>query len=306
MWLAREIYGATELRTAAVKLFSLDPSAEDESRISGPTSSAARDRIVEEARALCQVEHPNVVRFYALPIDEARGVMGLAMEYVAGTPLDKRIEADGRLSTAETLAVGIAIASALSAVHRVGLVHRDVKPGNVIEAAGIHKLIDFGIAAADALGAKKPRENRRPRVVTLDDLPLEIVGTKMSAIEGAVTQRGAPGSSTSSDPSSLGVRCGTVGYIDPIVVSTGVPATPASDLYALGAMLFECLTGKVPAAACASRPTRSSFSARAGAPRSEAAGSCSASLPSRRSRSAAAPSPTSAPCKPRKRPRASS
>lgn len=249
VWLAKEIYGATELRTAAVKLFSLDLGGDDDARGSGPSSAAARDRIVEEARALCQVEHPSVVRFYALPIDEARGVMGLAMEYVAGTPLDKRLEADGRLTTAATLAVGIAIASALSAVHRAGLVHRDVKPGNVIEAAGIHKLIDFGIAAADAVGAKKPRENRKPKVVTLDDLPLEIVGTKMSAIEGAITLPDSPGSSTSSDPSSLGVRCGTVGYIDPVVVSTGVPATPSSDLYALGAMLFECVTGKVPAAA---------------------------------------------------------
>ena len=249
VWLAKEIYGTTELRTAAVKLFSLDPSAgEDDARISGPAGAAARDRIVEEARALCQVEHPNVVRFYALPIDEARGVMGLAMEYVAGTPLDKRLDADKRLSIAGTLAVGIAIASALSAVHRAGLVHRDVKPGNVIESAGIYKLIDFGIAAADALGAKKPRENRKPRVVMLDDLPLEIGGTKISSIEGAVTQQG-PGSSSTSDPSSLGVRCGTVGYIDPVVVSTGAPATPSSDLYALGAMLFECVTGKVPAAA---------------------------------------------------------
>jgi eukaryotic-like serine/threonine-protein kinase len=248
VWLAKEIYGATELRTAAVKLFSLDPHAgEDGPRSSGPTSTAARDRIVEEARALCQVEHPNVVRFYALPIDESCGVMGLAMEYVAGTPLDKRLDVDQRLSIAGTLAVGIAIASALSAVHRAGLVHRDVKPGNVIEAAGIYKLIDFGIAAADALGAKKPRENRKPKVIMLDDLPLEIGGTKISTIEGGVTQ--GPISSTSSDPSSLGVRCGTVGYIDPVVVSTGVPATPSSDLYALGAMLFECLTGKVPAAA---------------------------------------------------------
>jgi serine/threonine protein kinase len=251
VWLAREIYGATELRTAAVKLFSLDPAGagEDDARVSGPSSAAARDRIVEEARSLCQVEHPSVVRFYALPIDEARGVMGLAMEYVAGTSLDKRLDADKRLSIGETLAVGIAIASALSAVHRAGLVHRDVKPGNVIDSAGIHKLIDFGIAAADAVGARKPRENRKPRIVMLDDLPLEIVGTKMSAIEGALTQVSSAGSSTSSDPSSLGVRCGTVGYIDPVVVSTGVPATPSSDLYALGAMLFECITGKVPAAA---------------------------------------------------------
>ncbi len=173
--------------------------------------------------------------------------MGLAMEYVAGTPLDKRLDADQRLSIAGTLAVGIAIASALSAVHRAGLVHRDVKPGNVIEAAGIYKLIDFGIAAADALSAKKPRENRKPKVIMLDDLPLEIGATKISSMEGGVTQ--GPASSTSSDPSSLGVRCGTVGYIDPVVVSMGVPATPSSDLYALGAMLFECLTGKVPAAA---------------------------------------------------------
>ena len=71
VWLAKEIYGATELRTAAVKLFSLDPTGagEDDARISGPSSAAARDRIVEEARSLCQVEHPSVVRFYALPID---------------------------------------------------------------------------------------------------------------------------------------------------------------------------------------------------------------------------------------------
>ena len=136
VWLAREVYGATVLRTAAVKLFSLEVASGAPFR--GDARSAARDRIVAEARALCSVEHPNVVRFYALPMDEAEGVMGLAMEHVAGTPLDARIAAGGagapgRLSVAESLRVGIAIASALSAVHRAGLAHRDVKPSNIVQ-----------------------------------------------------------------------------------------------------------------------------------------------------------------------------
>ncbi len=81
MWLAREIYGATELSAAAVKLFSLG------ARSSASAAAAAlRRQILEEARSLCQVEHPSVVRFYSLPIDEERGVMGLAMECVAGRP----------------------------------------------------------------------------------------------------------------------------------------------------------------------------------------------------------------------------
>jgi serine/threonine protein kinase len=87
VWLAREVYGATELRAAAVKLFALGAPL-------GP-SGLVRRQLLEEARALCQVEHPSVVRFYALALDEARGVMGLAMEYVAGTPLDQRIMAVG-------------------------------------------------------------------------------------------------------------------------------------------------------------------------------------------------------------------
>src|SRR5262245_61176929 len=221
VWLAKEVYGQTELRTAAVKLFSLDtggnttdPSTSTEASAAPrtPASAAVRARIVEEARALCQVEHPNVVRFYSLPIDEARGVMGLAMEYVAGVALDKRIAAKGQLSIADTLAVGVAVASALSAVHRAGLVHRDVKPGNVIDAAGIYNLIDFGIAAADAIPHKP---SPKPKIVYLDDLPLEVVGTKMSSLEGAATVEGS-----GSDSHSLGVQCGTVGYIDPACVST--------------------------------------------------------------------------------------
>src|SRR5277367_1717335 len=84
VWLARERYGAMELRTAAVKLFSLNA-------LDGTSAPLHRARVIDEARALCRVEHPNVVRFYALPTDEARGVIGLAMEHVAGTPVDQKL-----------------------------------------------------------------------------------------------------------------------------------------------------------------------------------------------------------------------
>ncbi|HWZ88575.1 MAG TPA: serine/threonine-protein kinase [Polyangiaceae bacterium] len=206
VWLAREVYGETALRTAAVKLFALPQ---------GGTASAAgeRARIVAEASALCRVEHPNVVRFYALPIDETESVMGLAMEHVGGTPLDRRLRQSGPLDSAEVLAIGAAVASALAAVHRVGLVHRDVKPSNIVEAAGVYKLIDFGIAGAHT------------------DLEAES-GSESGDAEQ--TQR-------------VGVLAGTMGYIDPECVARWQPADAQSDLYSLGATLFACLTLKLPA-----------------------------------------------------------
>lgn len=237
VWLAKEIYGATELRTAAVKVFALDDASAQSSEL------PATRRIVDEARALCQVEHPNVVRFYALPIDEARGVMGLAMEHVAGTALDQRLLGSGRLTISETLAVGIAVASALAAVHGAGLVHRDVKPSNVVESAGVFKLIDFGIAAADGIARHPDRgADQSQGELFLDDIPLDSLGSKMSSVEASFA-KGANEATV-----QLAIRCGTVGYIDPVCVSRGSEATPASDLYGLGATLFECLSGRLPAA----------------------------------------------------------
>jgi serine/threonine protein kinase len=233
VWLAKEVYGTTEVRTAAVKLFSLQRSQRKPDR--SEVADAVRAGIIAETSALCKVEHPNVVRFYSLALDEESGLMGLAMEHIGGTALDQRLAKVGKLSVVETLAVGIAIASALSAVHRAGLVHRDVKPSNVIESAGVYKLIDFGIAAADILRA--PESNPSAPEV-MDDLPL------------TVTETGS-GADPIRPTIPLGFLSGTPGYIDPVCLAEREPATPASDLYALGAMLFECLTGKVPAAAAA-------------------------------------------------------
>jgi serine/threonine protein kinase len=233
VWLAKEIHGSTELRTAAVKLFSLHASAD-----ASAEAEAFRAKVIAEARALCQVEHPAIVRFYALPTNDERGVMGLAMEYVDGVPLDRRLAERGQLALADVLAVGTAVASALSAIHRAGLVHRDVKPANLVESAGGYKLIDFGIAALDAASSScRPRRSRdERRVVELDELPLEVEGEEPSWLTGDGTPSGAE-------------MAGTIGYVDPVCVATGAPATPASDLYGLGATLFVCLTGKLPAAA---------------------------------------------------------
>jgi serine/threonine protein kinase len=231
VWLARESYGDTTLRQAAVKLFALPGDTP------GQRNQGLR-AIVAEASALCRVAHPNVVRFYALPIDEAMGVMGLAMEYVDGISLEQRLEGGGTLPLTDALAIGKAVAGALRAVHLAGLVHRDVKPANIVAAVEGYKLIDFGVAAADA-GSSEGRA-----ALDLTRTAVGIDASRLSAFDSVVLETPLQGRSTV----ALGLHCGTMGYIDPACLAKGSPATRASDLYALGATLFRCLVGRVPAA----------------------------------------------------------
>lgn len=211
VWLAREMYGRTELRLAAVKLFALDEFGAD------------KDDIIEEAKALGRVDHPHVARFYALAIDESIGVMGLAMELLGGRSLEDRLAAEQLLDVEETLAVGIAVASALAAVHQAGIVHRDVKPSNIVEdARGTCKLIDFGIAASS------------------ED---EIEGV----IAESYSEIASETSATDATAPVTGMATGTPGYIDPGCAGGRVPPSATSDLYALGATLYRCLSGYLPA-----------------------------------------------------------
>jgi serine/threonine protein kinase len=241
VWLAREIYADTEVRLAAVKLFAAEE---------GSTPDGARafgEHIIQETRALCQVEHPNVVRFYSIASDERSGVFGVAMEYLNGTALDERLTDSGVLTLDETLVLGISIASALSAVHRAGLLHRDVKPANIIDAGGVYKLIDFGIAWTEEDAAHPAADP----VVLLDDLPIEVPIEVKKGLRGAMTMplsgRSGPARSGSGYRQASG---GTVGYVDPLTMR-GAPWGPSSDLYALGVVLFECIVGKHPAALAA-------------------------------------------------------
>ena len=100
-------------------------------------------RFVNEARAIAQLEHANVVRVF--DVGEEAGVPYLVMEMAPGS-LKDRLQR-GPLATAELRALGIQIAHALAAAHARGIVHRDVKPANVLEAdGGMWKLADFGVA----------------------------------------------------------------------------------------------------------------------------------------------------------------
>ena len=246
VWLAEEQHDRVTLRTAAVKLFSF-------ARDGAPSDRQRRQLVLEEARALCTVTHPNVVTFYQLVTDEARGVLGLAMEYVEGTSLDRWIAAQSAAGAGgssalidATIRIGIAIASALAAVHRAGLVHRDVKPANVIEAKGVYKLIDFGIVAADRPSLVPPAARRRSIVV--GDVPIEAGGTRVTALLTAA--EGQADAESAGAAHTMPFAIGTVGYVDPVHMrNVGESSTPSSDLYSLGVLLFECLTFELPSVA---------------------------------------------------------
>lgn len=155
-------------------------------------------RFRAEARHAARVKHPNVV--VLLDQDDHHGVPFLVMELVRGRTLRDVLRDRGRLGPAELLDIMEPACAGLSAIHATGLVHRDVKPENLlIDAAGAVRVTDFGIASA------------------LD------------------ATRHTP----------AGMLLGSVRYMAPEIV-LGNAATPASDQYALGIVMFEALTGTAP------------------------------------------------------------
>jgi serine/threonine protein kinase len=160
------------------------------------------ERFRREARSAASLSHPNIVQVYDRGEAED-GTSYIAMEYVPGGTLTERIGRRGPFGDRETAAVGAQIADALGAAHERGVIHRDIKPQNVlVTALGHLKVTDFGIARAAS----------------------------------AVTS------------SASGAILGTVGYISP-EQALGEPVGPASDLYSLGVVLYEMLTGEPPFAA---------------------------------------------------------
>jgi tRNA A-37 threonylcarbamoyl transferase component Bud32 len=157
------------------------------------------ERFRREARRAASLSHPNIVQVFDRGETED-GTSYIAMEYVPGGTLKEQIERRGPFGTRDTAAVGAQIAEALGAAHERGIVHRDIKPQNVlVSASGDLKVTDFGIARAAS----------------------------------AVT-------SSASD-----AIFGTAGYISP-EQAMGEPVGPASDLYSLGVVLYEMLTGELP------------------------------------------------------------
>jgi serine/threonine-protein kinase len=111
-------------------------------------SGAARSRFAREARAAAAVLHENVVSIHR--VAEANGLPFLVMPYIPGDSLLKRLDERGPLALDETLRIGMQIAAGLAAAHAQGLVHRDIKPGNILLDSGVERvtITDFGLARA--------------------------------------------------------------------------------------------------------------------------------------------------------------
>ncbi|MER7926948.1 protein kinase [Streptomyces sp. NPDC096057] len=106
-----------------------------------------RERTLREARATARIDHPNVVRVYDV-VDEGERLW-IVMELVAGRSLERMLTDDGALGPREVAAIGLGLVAALRQVHAGGVLHRDIKPGNVLVENGGRRVVltDFGIAA---------------------------------------------------------------------------------------------------------------------------------------------------------------
>ncbi|MGW5640703.1 protein kinase domain-containing protein [Streptomyces sp. NPDC003832] len=126
------------------------PVAIKEMRIDGldaEDTRTRRERTLREARATARIDHPNVVRVYDV-VDEGERLW-IVMELVAGRSLERLIAEDGPLNPAEAARIGVGLVAALRQVHERGVLHRDIKPGNVLVESRARRVVltDFGIAA---------------------------------------------------------------------------------------------------------------------------------------------------------------
>jgi serine/threonine protein kinase/Flp pilus assembly protein TadD len=168
-------------------------------------------RFVQEAKAASALNHPNILTIYE--IDEIDSEQFIATEFIDGETLRDRIRLNA-VTPAETLEIGIQVASALSATHSVGITHRDIKPDNImLRRDGIVKVLDFGLA-------KLTRE----RETTDSD---SLAPTERFVNTGA------------------GMVLGTANYMSP-EQARGLEVDARTDIWSLGCVLYEMISGKQP------------------------------------------------------------
>jgi tetratricopeptide (TPR) repeat protein/predicted Ser/Thr protein kinase len=174
------------------------------------TTKEYRARFLREARAVSALSHPNIATVFNYG-ETDEGQPYIVMELIEGQPLNERLRG-GSLPLPEAVSIVSYIAEALGEAHRRGVVHRDVKPSNVIVTErGQVKVLDFGLVKQIS---------------------------EQSALGGGSEQKTLPSTRTRSD-----IIVGTPLYLSP-EQATGKAIDGRSDLFALGAVLYECLTGQ--------------------------------------------------------------
>ena len=199
-----EVYRATDTRldrTVAIKVLP-EHLADDPQR---------RERFEREAKAVSSLNHPHICTLH--DVGEQDGIHYLVMELVEGDTLQQRLE-KGRLPLDQALEYAIQIADALDKAHRQGVVHRDLKPGNIMitKSAGV-KLLDFGLAKLKGDDAQ---------VSPLSQMPTQDPSAPLTA-EGTII--------------------GTLQYMAPEQLE-GKEADARTDIFAFGAVVYEMVTGK--------------------------------------------------------------
>ena len=182
--------------------------------------AASTDRLTlfqREAKAAAALNHPNIVHLYS--VEEADGLIFMTMELVHGRSLRELLRSGIPLPVSKMLAFASQIAEGLACAHAAGVLHRDLKPGNVMITDDDRvKILDFGVAKF-------------------------FNPVSMWDPDAATTTR--KGATTTRDVSSGGLTVGTVGYMSP-EQALGKTLDARTDLFALGVMLFEMATGHAP------------------------------------------------------------
>jgi len=186
-----------------------------------------RQRFEREAKAVSSLSHPHICTLF--DIGHQDGVHFLVMELIEGESLSDRLKR-GAMPVAETLRVGVQIADALEKAHKAGFVHRDLKPGNIMLTKVGAKLLDFGLARTLA-GA----EGRPGADAASGSEPVSATPT------GALQLTAAP---TAGSPlTTQGAILGTIQYMAPEQLD-GREADQRTDIFALGLVLYEMVTGR--------------------------------------------------------------
>ncbi|MFK7984749.1 MAG: protein kinase [Sandaracinaceae bacterium] len=188
-------------------------------------SDRQRARFRREAETIAQLMHPNLVQVTDFGIDGDRPFM--VMEYLEGESLRDYLARAGPLPPSRAVAIAAAVLAALRVVHAAGVVHRDIKPGNVFivwddDGQPLPKLLDFGIAS------DRDRSDSEPDSEPDEDRPTNTVGADAERL-------------TRTDS-----IFGTIAYMAPEQVRSARLAGPAADQYAVGVVLYQCLSGRLP------------------------------------------------------------